>query len=301
MFLTRSFLWVALLIISPGAVATSVSPTAVKKVLVQAAECKHVQISHCAATRALVKMGTEAAPTLRRALVGKSAKRIAAALAALTILRDKTSGAQALKLLQHKDARVRHAAIIAVGILQPPAALKVLARLLGKTKKSEKAAVCAALGLIRSPAAVKPLKTALSSPSIPVKVAAIRALGQIQHQGAVADIVETLQIANISSRVKLAVIRALGDSGKKEATPHLVTFAKSQDDRLARAAARALGRLKDPRGGPVLVTLLKRTTMLYDVIIAVGMVREIKAIPALLRMLCCFTASSLYGCTASML
>jgi HEAT repeat protein len=276
---------VALLIICPAALAQSITPKAVKTALKQAAECKHVQISHCAATRSLVKMGAAAAPTLRQALTSKSAKRVAAALAALTMLRDKSSGDRALKLLQHKDASVRHAAIIAVGILQPPAALRVLARLLGRTKKSEKAAVCAALGLTRSPAAVKPLKIARSSPSIPVKVAAIRALGQIQHQNAVADITETMKDAKVSSRVELAIIRALADSGKKEATPYLIAYAKRQDDKLARAAARALGRLKDPRGGPVLATLLKRTTMLYDVIIAVGMVGEIKAIPALLRII----------------
>ena len=86
-----------------------------------------------------------------------------------------------------------------------------------------------------------------------------------------------------SEDIQVAVLRAMGDVGKRIEVPvsPIIEKLKHSNPRIRLQAVESLGKIRDPQAVPALVELLKNETNRYPVIWALGEIGDRSAIPAL--------------------
>lgn len=216
------------------------------------------------------------------------------AVEGLCNLKDPAAYQPLITVLKDEEEAVREHAGVALGLMGERIANPVVSGLIdalrGETKEVRRAAA-AALGEIGDERAVPALIDVLrrKDEDVGVHDATVWALGKIKNQNAVQIISEALNHENRGVRTKAA--RAIGeifDQGEVERErPRLIRqlsdMLQDDDNYIRRAAAEALGKIKDPAAVPALIAALKDKDggVLEAATEALGKIKDPRAVQAL--------------------
>jgi HEAT repeat protein len=131
------------------------------------------------------------------------------------------------------------------------------------------------------PKVVKVLSRALGDTVPTVRLAAVRALGNSASADAVAPLLARLDDGN--SKVRVAVARALGRLDDKRAVTPLVSKVQDEASEVRQAVVRALGELGDTRAAPALVIALADAALevRIEALAALGRMRAKESVPSI--------------------
>lgn len=117
-----------------------------------------------------------------------------------------------------------------------------------------RAETCEMLGRLKAASALEALAGCLQDSQLIVRIAAVHALGKLGPAG-VDRVDQLLKSGRVEDRI--TVVEVAGRSGDRSRLPLLIDALKAEEDTLRRAAAEALGKLKDPSAIEPLVALIR--------------------------------------------
>lgn len=163
-----------------------------------------------------------------------------------------------LVALHSADANVRKRAVLSLGEIRAPRAFDSLVAVLKDNDADVQRFAAQALGKLKDARAVEPLIVLLNDKSIKdtpsgLRSEVIQALGQIADPREVDPLIAELRDPDSLNRLYTA--NALGDIGAP-AIDRLFALMKDTDLRVRAGAARALGRIQDPRAAQSIVAAL---------------------------------------------
>lgn len=151
----------------------------------------------------------------------------------------------------------RHLRTAALRALTKPKLVTDPTPLIGLLQDREaevRAVTCETLGQLQATAAVDALAECLRDPQPIVRIAAVHALGRLGPAG-VALVDQLLKSGRVEDRV--TIVEVAGNAGDKTRLPMLIAALQDDSDAMRRAAAEALGKLKDPSAIEPLVALIR--------------------------------------------
>jgi HEAT repeat protein/predicted Zn-dependent protease len=151
-------------------------------------------------------------------------------------------------------AEAQLAAIVALGRLGDRRGRSALERAAAAGGTAPRTAAIWSLGRISDSSVTPLLQRAVEDPRPEIQAAACLGLGRHADEQTTTLLAQLAADPTRSSTVRLAAIAGLGRSGRPIATPTLVDLLDAGDPDLARAAAFALARGRDPRALPALLT-----------------------------------------------
>jgi HEAT repeat protein len=161
-----------------------------------------------------------------------------------------------LHMLRDESEELRRGAAWGLGVIGDEAALAPLVNTLTDPDPLVKTEAVRALGRFNDPGLVPPLLRMLNEPYAYLRTAALESLRHypdlVIHQ---ADAI--LTGAQFNREGYLALIELLADFNAPSAVQHIIPLAQHSEPALRAAAARALGRLRDPNTIDLLRTLLE--------------------------------------------
>ncbi len=168
-------------------------------------------------------------------------------------------------LKREKNSFVRYMVLRALGELKDPRAVEPIISALKDKEPSVRRAVARLLGELKDPRAVEPLISALKDPY--VREAAVEALGKLKDRRAVEPIISLLKkqeehIHEVAKAIERINIKLWRIEEGKEALPNSIPESESElvireFVWVCKAAAEALGELKDRRAVEPLISLLE--------------------------------------------
>ena len=214
-----------------------------------------------------------------------------------------------IKALRYrKDEGVRQAAAESLGKIKDRRAVEPLIAALKDESFSVRQAAAEALGKIKDRRAVEPLSAALKDAEGPVRLAAAESLGKIKDRRAVEPLSAALKDAEWV--VCIAAAQALDHLGWEPAQDEiagwywmakrdwdkcvalgalavepLIAALKDQYSWARKAAAEALGEIKDPRAVEPLIAALESSGMRYSAAKALGKIGDARAVEPLIAAL----------------
>lgn len=232
-----------------------------------------------AAVEALSQVGQPAVAGLLDMLRGRSPRLREAAIEALGRIGGPEAVSALTPSLNDDRSNVRQAAALAIARSGGEAGVPPLAGQLGHKDPATRKCIVEALGSVGSPAAADAIRTALADRDRAVRDAAIGALAQLPHSHATSALVDAflsgdrdLRVATATvlkakdwvptdsrGRILHAVLHGEFDKAASEGDEALEPLLLTLSDRTAASragAARALGRLADPRAAGPLANLL---------------------------------------------
>jgi ankyrin repeat protein/HEAT repeat protein len=188
-----------------------------------------------------------------------------------------------IEALRDTNPDVRAAAASALRQQPDPRAVKPLVAMLGEKNWGSGDAASAALAAIGSPA-VEQLLSALSDDDELVRVRSAKALGTIGDSRAVEGLISGWRRADgATSGVFFEALKSMGSP----AVPAVIALVESRDAKVLEEAVKLLGAMGDTRAVEPLLQLLTETKQgeRTDVAMALGELRDPRAIPALIAAL----------------
>ena len=204
-----------------------------------------------AAAEALVKIGTLAVEPLIAALKDAEWRVRKAAAVALGKIKDPRAVEPLIAALKDTDKDVRQAAAVALGEIKDPRAVEPLIAALGDESSGVRLAAAKSLGEIKDPRAVEPLSAALKDENKYVRRAAAHALDRLGWKPEQDEIAGWYWMAKCDWDKCVAL-------GALTVEP-LIAALKDTDEEVRRAAAEALGKIKDRRAVEPLSAAFKDT------------------------------------------
>jgi HEAT repeat protein len=151
----------------------------------------------------------------------------------------------------------RQLRVAALRALTKPKLIADPAPLIGLLRDREaeiRAVTCETLGQLQAVAAVDALAECLRDPQPIVRIAAVHALGRLGAPG-VARVDQLLKGGRVEDRV--TIVEVAGNAGDKTRLPTVIAALQDDNDTMRRAAAEALGKLKDPSAIEPLLALAR--------------------------------------------
>ena len=159
------------------------------------------------------------------------------------------------RALEIGDARTRSIAARAARDLLESLPLEDVIAATNSPQAAVRAHAAHVLGDRRGPAAVPSLVLALTDSITHVRNRAAWALAEIAHGDAVPALIRTAA-GDVSIAVRRHAIRALGETGDRTATPHLIAWLQNDHAGIRAQSADALGDMRDPAAVPHLEAIL---------------------------------------------
>jgi HEAT repeat protein len=207
------------------------------------------------------------------------------AAAALLRIADPRTASALTQALGDLDPSVRGFAASALGKIREASSVDVLLVMLTVEEPENRLRVVEALGEIRDPQTVEPLVRCLTDSELTMRVKVAEALGKIGSPNALPALVCLLNDPNLAVRREaVEALEQIGDPQSVGVLGRILEYDRASEVRLA--AARALGRLRDPRGIPALQSVLQENTQLcIRACVALGEIGTSEIIGALVPLL----------------
>jgi len=220
------------------------------------------------AGKALVIIGMPAVPSILKILGDESQKVRAKAADILGEIKDPASVMPLIQMLADKDWEVRLSAITALGKIKDRRAIPGLLVQLKNNDDMTRLSVVSALGEFKDPETIPALKDLLKDKNRTIRQAIISILGRIQDPRTAAILIDALKTGHWDMRESVAT--ALRELSRHDPKVVLSLIDEMKDRRdgfasSARAAALALGEIKDPRALPALEEVARDKSVAYEV------------------------------------
>jgi HEAT repeat protein len=186
------------------------------------------------------------------------------------------------------EVKVRAHAALVLGQLGDVRAVEPLARALADPSPEVRVEAAHALGALKDVRAIEPLTAALRDPDLNVRTEVGHALVAVGGPDTLEPLLRLLS-GSESAEARAGAAKVLGRVGGAAAVEPLSAALRNPDEEVSRAAAEALGQLKDPRALEPLARTLDDAAapawLRYDVARALEALGDWRAVPALLRAL----------------